>query len=183
MLLLRPRWRKVIRDLWMNKGRTTLVVLSIAVGVFAVGTILNSRTALSDSLAQTYAATNPAHATILTLTPFDEDLLKTVRNMNTVEDADARRSVTVRLQTGPNEWINIKAIESITRIGGKGTLDLLMPELVDPNENIRIAAVNALGALKDRRALPVLNELAAKRDDREVSKLARQAIAAIHATS
>lgn len=107
---LRPRWRKVIRDLWVNKSRTALVVLSIAVGVFAVGTILNSRTALSDSLAQTYAATNPAHATILTLTAFDEDLIKTVRNMNEVEDADARRSVTVRLQTGPNEWINTQLV-------------------------------------------------------------------------
>jgi putative ABC transport system permease protein len=90
----------------MNKSRTALVVLSIAVGVFAVGTILNSRTALSDNLAQTYAATNPAHAIILTLTPFDEDLIKTVRNMSEIEEADARRSVTVRLQTGPNEWIN-----------------------------------------------------------------------------
>jgi putative ABC transport system permease protein len=106
MMWLRPRWRKVVRDLWTNKGRTALVVLSIAVGVFAVGTILNSRTALSDSLAKTYAATNPAHAVILTLTPFDENLLKTVRNMSEIEDADARRGATVRLKTGPNEWIN-----------------------------------------------------------------------------
>ena len=29
------RWRKVFRDLWGNKTRTLLVVLSIAVGVFA----------------------------------------------------------------------------------------------------------------------------------------------------
>ncbi len=108
--MLRPRWRKVIRDLWMNKSRTALVVLSIAVGVFAVGTILNSRTALSDSLTQTYAATNPAHAIILTVSPFDEDLIKTVRNMREIEDADARRSVTVRLKTGPNEWINTQLV-------------------------------------------------------------------------
>lgn len=104
--MLRPRWRKVVRDLWLNKSRTLLVVLSIAVGVFAVGTILNSRIALSTSLAKTYSATNPAHATILTIAPFDEDLLRTVRNMRDIEAADARRSVAVRLQTGPNEWIN-----------------------------------------------------------------------------
>lgn len=110
MRLLSPRWRKVVRDLWLNKTRTALVVLSIAVGVFAVGTILNSRTALSESVAQTYAATNPAHATILTLSPFDEDLLKTVRNMREIEAADARRSVTVRLQTGPNEWVNTQLV-------------------------------------------------------------------------
>ena len=30
-------WRKIWRDLWLNKARTALVVLSIAVGVFAIG--------------------------------------------------------------------------------------------------------------------------------------------------
>ena len=81
----------------------------------------------------------------------------------------------------PNEWINLTAIQGIAQIGGKQALDFLLPELVDQNEKIRATAVNALGTLKDRRALSVLNELAANRDDREVSKLARQAIAAIHA--
>jgi putative ABC transport system permease protein len=33
------RWRKVFRDLGVARTRTVLVVLSIAVGVFAVGTI------------------------------------------------------------------------------------------------------------------------------------------------
>ena len=41
--MLSPRWRKVLRDLWSNKTRTILVVLSIAVGVFAVGMISGSR--------------------------------------------------------------------------------------------------------------------------------------------
>ena len=81
----------------------------------------------------------------------------------------------------PNEWINLTAIQSIAQIGGRNALDLLLPEIVDKNQTIRAAAVSALGALKDRRALPALNELAANREDREVSKLARQAIAAIHA--
>ena len=36
------RWHKVINDLWGNKTRTLLVVLSIAVGVFAVGMIAGS---------------------------------------------------------------------------------------------------------------------------------------------
>ena len=35
--MLDPRWNKVLRDLWNNKLRTFLVVISIAVGVFAVG--------------------------------------------------------------------------------------------------------------------------------------------------
>ena len=81
----------------------------------------------------------------------------------------------------PNEWIRTTAIKSIAKVGGGDALDLLLPMLVDTSDTIRAEAVSALGTLKDRRALPVLNELASNRDDREVSKLARQAIAAMHA--
>jgi putative ABC transport system permease protein len=35
-------WCKVWRDLWLNKARTALVVLSIAVGVFAIGVIVGA---------------------------------------------------------------------------------------------------------------------------------------------
>ena len=37
--LFRPRWSKVLSDLWDSKFRTILVVASIAVGVFAIGVI------------------------------------------------------------------------------------------------------------------------------------------------
>ena len=37
------RWRKVLREVWCHKSRTTLVVLSIAVGVFGVGMMVNCR--------------------------------------------------------------------------------------------------------------------------------------------
>ena len=59
MFKLKPRWRKVLRDLWLNKNRTIVVVLSIAVGVFAVGTIASSQIILSRDLRATYLASNP----------------------------------------------------------------------------------------------------------------------------
>ena len=46
----RPRWSKVLADLWGNKTRTLLIVLSISVGLLAVGTILSSRTILSTEM-------------------------------------------------------------------------------------------------------------------------------------
>jgi putative ABC transport system permease protein len=104
MLKLNPRWRKVWRDLWLNKNRTIIVVLSIAVGVFAVGVIASSQIILSRDLRATYLATNPAHATVLTFEAFDEEVVKAVSNIREVEEAEARRRVTVRVQTGPDEW-------------------------------------------------------------------------------
>ncbi len=87
----------------------------------------------------------------------------------------------VEALASPNKWIREKSIESIAKIGGRKAVDHLVEMLVDSEPSVRIAAINSLGQLKDRRALPVLDELAANRDDREVSKLARQAIASIHA--
>ena len=74
---VRPRWSKVLADLWDNKTRTLLVVLSIAVGVFAVGTIANAFAILSVDVDASYAAVNPANITITTES-FDDDFLESV---------------------------------------------------------------------------------------------------------
>ena len=36
---MRPRWHKALADLWSNKMRSLLVIVSIAIGLFAVGLI------------------------------------------------------------------------------------------------------------------------------------------------
>ena len=68
--MLNPRWPKVIRDLWGAKARTVLVVLSIAVGVFALGAIASARVILTRDLSEGYRAVNPSNAMILT-EPFE----------------------------------------------------------------------------------------------------------------
>src|SRR5512137_347300 len=92
-----PRWRKVVRDLWGNKLRTLLVVLSIAVGVFAVGMIAGARATTVTALDASWNSTNPASVTLYT-DLFDEELLYTMRHMPGVREADARRQTTVRFQ-------------------------------------------------------------------------------------
>ena len=37
--MMRPRWHKALADLWSNKMRSLLVIVSIAIGLFAVGLI------------------------------------------------------------------------------------------------------------------------------------------------
>jgi putative ABC transport system permease protein len=89
--MLSPRWHKVIRDLWGHKGRTILVVLSIAVGVFAVGMVAGSQTIITRGMSESWASVNPASSSIYS-DLFDEDMLWTVRHMSGVKSADARRS-------------------------------------------------------------------------------------------
>jgi putative ABC transport system permease protein len=107
--MLSPRWRKVLRDLWSNTTRTALVVLSIAVGVFAIGMIAGSQAIIMRDLSQGYLATNPASASLFT-EAFDDDLVQVVRHMPGVADAEARRTITARIKVGPEEWKDVQLI-------------------------------------------------------------------------
>jgi putative ABC transport system permease protein len=106
--MLRSRWFKIINDLWGNKTRTVLIVLSIAVGLFAVGTIVSAQAILTEGMAESFAAINPSSGTVRTDELFEEDFIQAVRSMRDVEEADARRAIDVRVQTGPDEWKNLR---------------------------------------------------------------------------
>ena len=86
-LLMNIRTRKIANDLWLNKTRTLLVVLTIAIGVLAVGTISRSWVILSRELTATYLAANPASAILVTDKPFDDDVVQAVQKMKEVREA------------------------------------------------------------------------------------------------
>ncbi len=103
--MLRPRWRKVVRDLWLNKTRTLLVVLSVAAGVFAVGVVAHLHAIVTQDLRQSYAAVVPANATIFTADTFDEELVRAIRRMPEVGEADGRRSIMAQFRVREGgEW-------------------------------------------------------------------------------
>ena len=107
--MLGPRWRKIIRDLWGNKTRTILVVMSIAVGIFAVGVIDSSREILIENLDEAYVATNPASATLYT-EGFDDELLKAIRRVDDLSEADARYEFSTRYKVDGGDWHNLDII-------------------------------------------------------------------------
>lgn len=107
MKFLAPRWRKVLRDLWSNRTRTILVLLSIAVGVTALGMVMGSQIIVARNLPAAYTAINPASATLYTLASFSDGLVETVRAMPEIEAAEGRRSVSVRFLTKDGEWRNL----------------------------------------------------------------------------
>ncbi len=107
---MRPRWRKVLSDLIDNKARTLLVVLSIAVGVFAIGVIVGSYKIIEADMSTSYAANNPANIEIRT-DEFDEDFLHTLRKVDGVKQAEARRVFDLRIRPlGADEWTSINII-------------------------------------------------------------------------
>jgi putative ABC transport system permease protein len=105
--MLAPRWRKVVGDLWGNRTRTVLVVLSIAIGVFAIGMVGGGRAILTRDLNGAWNAVNPASATIIA-EGIDDDLVRVVRRMPGVADAEATRSITVRALAASGAWKDLQ---------------------------------------------------------------------------
>jgi putative ABC transport system permease protein len=57
-------WKKVWSDLWYHKVRTLLAVISIAVGVFALGAIFGMIDQLIPNLNRVQQSIEPAHLTM-----------------------------------------------------------------------------------------------------------------------
>ena len=91
------RWKKVYRDLWNNRSRTVLVILSIAVGVFALGMIVSTQQALTTSLASQYADMQPADIILKTEPMLDDDFITSMRHMKGVDEAEGRRALPLRI--------------------------------------------------------------------------------------
>lgn len=90
-----PRWRKVVRDLSLHWFRTVLVVLSIVIGIFAVGVMLGGREILLREFDADHAASIPANVTYRT-DDFGDDLVARAGDEPWVSAAQARRSATFR---------------------------------------------------------------------------------------
>ncbi|MCZ7667514.1 MAG: hypothetical protein M5U34_10025 [Chloroflexi bacterium] len=106
-----PHWRKIWRDTWLNKTRSLLVVLSIAVGSFAVGTVAHMWVVVGQDLKQSYQEINPAQVIIYTEEGFDEDFITFIRKLPQVAAVSARRSTLMKFQPAPDEaWYPIEVI-------------------------------------------------------------------------
>jgi putative ABC transport system permease protein len=107
--MIRPRWRKVLSDLWDNKMRTLLVVASIAVGVFSIGMIAGTYEIISKDMGASYASANPANIDLRT-DDFNQELLDSIKNVEGVNEAEGRRFLSVRVRIPGGEWTNLDLV-------------------------------------------------------------------------
>ena len=107
--ILKPRWSKVFSDLWDDKTRTSLVVASIAVGVFAIGMIITAFVILSEDINYSYAAANPVNIEIWT-DPFYEDLIRVIEKIPGVDDVEGRHILSIRAKRGDENWQGLSLI-------------------------------------------------------------------------
>jgi putative ABC transport system permease protein len=108
---MRPRWRKALTDISVNRIRSLLVIASIVIGLFALGTISTIYFVVRDDMRTGYASVNPANIQ-MTTSLFDQKMLSSVSKIRGVRQAEGARNLTLRLQTAPGEWttFNIRSV-------------------------------------------------------------------------
>lgn len=108
---MRPRWQKVINDLWSNRTRSLLVILSIATGLFSLGTITTMRAIIHHDMRVGYAAAIPANIQLVT-SYFDHRMVDRMKKIPGVRQAEGARNFSLRLKLASGDWqsINIRSV-------------------------------------------------------------------------
>ncbi|HDQ71151.1 MAG TPA: FtsX-like permease family protein [Chloroflexi bacterium] len=98
-------WRKVWRDLWHNKLRTCLAILSIGIGVFALGFVQGTSGVLATQLTESHWASVPPHLSFHGMGRFDQDVVDAILRESEVASAEGDISVPFRWKlAGEEDW-------------------------------------------------------------------------------
>ena len=92
---MRPRDKKIFYDFRSNASRSVLVILSIFIGLFAVGMIMTLWICIPSDLRLGYENSNPANI-YFRLSPFDNALIRSVKKWENVRDALGSSVATLR---------------------------------------------------------------------------------------
>src|SRR5512135_107936 len=95
-------WQKVWFDLWNNKMRTLLAVISIAVGVFAVGTIFGMNDQMLTSMDSSHKKDMAQHFTMNLTVAIDREIALALRKVPGVEDVEPFNNIGIRYRL-PND--------------------------------------------------------------------------------
>jgi putative ABC transport system permease protein len=120
------RWKKVWADFWGNKSRTSLTILTIGVGVFAVGLTGNMGAYMIESMDTDYLSAGPSEANIYA-GPLDDDMVKIAREVPGVDAVEGRNSAYADVVRTDDKKISIQftAVKDPTQY----TVNQLKPEL------------------------------------------------------
>ncbi len=94
---------KTWHDIWENKGRTLQIILVIAIGAFAIGTMMGSPVLINKDMAQIWADTRPPMIGLWVDSPVDQTMLDSLGRINGVEVIEGRQSKEIEWRAALNE--------------------------------------------------------------------------------
>ncbi len=96
-------WHKVWFDLWHNKTRTLLAVLSVAAGAFAVGAIFGMTDQLGSTMDASHQSVMPPHINVGLYDMVDRDTLLNLEKIPGVEGIEPYNNLSVLYQLHPGD--------------------------------------------------------------------------------
>ncbi|MGB8980328.1 MAG: FtsX-like permease family protein, partial [Anaerolineales bacterium] len=82
-------WSKVRRDLFQNRARAITIVLTIALGLFALGTVINLYVTLNTQMVESLQRSNPSHIHVSVPTGLDHTQARRLERIPGVEAVEA----------------------------------------------------------------------------------------------
>src|SRR5262245_4096658 len=123
--------RKVLRDLWLARGRMAVLVLAVAFSLGVVAAVLGAYAILAREMPRSFLASSPASATLVLDRAVDAALVDAVRVRPGVAAAERGGMVIARVEVAPDRWLPLKlfvvddvdalALETIRPVEGAGT--------------------------------------------------------------
>lgn len=110
MNALRTVYKKSLRELWRNRGRTVMVALSVAIGVLGVGLIVTTYDVLVTDLYRRYDAINPAEVEVIIVGGVQQEDLKGLAALPGVDAVQGRATYLARYRDGVGDWQSIEFI-------------------------------------------------------------------------
>ncbi len=95
-------WYKVWFDLWHHKIRTALAVLSIAAGVFAVGTFFGMVDEIFRGMDQAHEDVYPSHISMVLYGLVDQKTIDGLKHIRGVADIEPANRLSVQFKTRPD---------------------------------------------------------------------------------
>lgn len=96
-------WHKLWFDLWHQKSRTFLAILSIAAGLFSIGAIFGMVDQLITGMDQAHLEVAPSHINIILRNFITDDVVESLRSIDGVVDIDPVNQLSVRYKVNPED--------------------------------------------------------------------------------
>ena len=117
-------WRKVLADFRGNKTRTFLMILTITLGVFALGFMGNTQAIMNRDMQADFSSANPPEARVY-IYPITDDWVRALGKVDGVRSVEGRTQLMAQLvqDSGSKISIQFNALKSLSGV----TVGILKP--------------------------------------------------------
>ena len=95
---------KIWRDLWLARQQTWLTIMSLATGLFTLGTITGMISLQLERMDQVHLASHPSHLQVLVSGDHDDDSATAIRHLPGITAVDSLQQAAVRFRKPDGQW-------------------------------------------------------------------------------